>query len=129
MAYGKTTEAIVELDDATRYVFHNYYNLLTPNETYAWKICLLKAKSEAAGNENYARFLSDKFYDSNREDILELLSKGTEKFFMEVRERILKEHKDLIIFNYCPKCGALARTPKAQICPACSFNWHPKASR
>lgn len=125
MAYGKTSEAILGLDDVTRYVFHNYIYLLTENEKLAWKTCLATAKGEASGSEDYARFLADKF-GSRRKEILELLSKGAESFFTGVRNRVLKEHKDKIILNYCPRCGALTRTPKAKICPKCSFNWHSK---
>jgi hypothetical protein len=126
MAYGKTTEAITGLDDVTTYVFHNYFHLLTLNEQLAWKTCLGGAKGEASGSEDYARFLSDKF-GSHRKEILELLSKGPESFFVGVRDRVLKEHRDKIILNYCPRCGALTRTPEAKICPKCSFNWHIKS--
>jgi hypothetical protein len=125
MAYGKTSEAILGLDDVTRYVFHNYIHLLTENEKLAWKTCLATAKGEASGSEDYAHFLADKF-GSRRKEILELLSKGAESFFTGVRDRVLKEHKDKIILNYCPRCGALTRTPKVKICPKCSFNWHSK---
>ena len=127
MAYGKTTEAIIGLDDVTKYVFHNYFNLLTLNEQLAWKTCLAAAKGEASGSKDYAQFLSDKF-GTRRKEILALLSDGTESFFVKVRERILKENADIVIFNYCPQCGALARTPKAKICPECSFSWHSKTS-
>jgi hypothetical protein len=92
----------------------------------AWKVCVVEAKGEASGNKDYARFLKDKFFNSRREEILALLSNGTESFFFGVRDRVLKEHKDEIVFNYCPRCSALTRTPKAKICPKCSCNWHSK---
>jgi len=125
MAYGKTSEAILGLDDVTRYVFHNYMYLLTTDEKLAWKTCLSTAKGEASGSEDCARFLSDKF-GSHRKEILALLSNGPENFFITARNRLLKEHTDEIILNYSPRCGALTRTPKAKICPKCSFNWHSK---
>jgi hypothetical protein len=126
MAYGKTSKAILGLDDVTRYVFHNYLYLLTENEKLAWKTCLATAKGEASGSEDYARFLADKF-GSRQCEILALLSNGPESIFVATRDRLLKEHNDKIVLNYCPRCGALTRTPKAKICPKCSFNWRSKA--
>jgi hypothetical protein len=126
MGCEKTSKAILELDDVTKYVFHNYANLLTENEASAWKICLWQAKNETSGNE-LPNFLADKF-GSRRPEVLVLLSKGTESFFLGVRDRVLREYKDKIILNYCPRCGALTRTPKAKICPKCSFNWHSTAT-
>jgi hypothetical protein len=124
MASRKTSEVILGLDDVTKYVFHNYANLMTENEASAWKTFGWQAKNEKGGNE-LPDFLANKF-GSQRTEVLELRSKGAESFFVGVRDRILKEHKDEIILNYCPRCGALTRTPKAKICPKCSFNWYPK---
>jgi hypothetical protein len=124
MASRKTSEVILGLDDVTKYVFHNYPNLMTENEASAWKTYLWQAKNETCGKE-LPDFLADKF-GSRRHEVLVLLSKGAESFFIGVRDRVLKEHKDKIILNYCPRCGALTRTPKAKICPKCSFNWYSK---
>jgi hypothetical protein len=125
MAYSKTTQAFSKLDDVTRYVFHNYFYLLTEFEKLAWKTCLAMAKGEASGDKDYERFLSDKF-GSRRSQVLALLTNGAGSFFVGVRDRALKEHKDKIVLNYCPRCGALSRTSRARICPKCSHNWRTK---
>jgi hypothetical protein len=126
MASRKTSEVILGLDDITKYVFHNYANLMTENEAAAWKTFLWDAKHEK-GEMELPNILADKF-GSRHPEVLKLVSKGAEGFFVGVRDRVLKEHKDEIILNYCPRCGALTRTPKAKICPKCSFNWHSKLS-
>lgn len=41
----------------------------------------------------------------------------------EVAQKLLEEKSDAIFFNYCPKCGQLARTPQAKQCK-CGHQWH-----
>jgi hypothetical protein len=36
------------------------------------------------------------------------MSQGVEQFRLHVRERILREHRDRVFLNYCPRCGGLA---------------------
>ena len=105
------------MDDVSKYVFHNYSHLLSAREGLAWKNCMISAKDEAYEKPAHTRSLS---HDPK---VLELLSRGPEYFFITTRNRVLKEHKDEIFLNHCPNCGALARTPKAKICPRCAFNW------
>jgi len=37
---------------------------------------------------------------------------------------IIEKHEDRIFWNRCPKCGKLARTPKAKQCRFCQHDWH-----
>lgn len=41
----------------------------------------------------------------------------------KISELILKDYKDKIFLNNCPKCGELARTPKARQCRYCGNKW------
>ena len=86
-----------------------------------------RAKGEASHDKGHAHLLGDK-PGANNKEVLALLANGAERFFVTVRDRILKECKDEVVLNYCPRCGALTRTPKAKICPKCSFSWHEKTS-
>ena len=45
------------------------------------------------------------------------------QFFRETSERILAQHRDEVFLNQCPKCGTLARTPRAKYCLECLFRW------
>lgn len=41
-----------------------------------------------------------------------------------IAEIIFKDFGDHVLFNNCPKCKKLARTPKAKQCRYCGYNWH-----
>ena len=60
---------------------------------------------------------------TNDKEALELLKNGETEFFINTANRILKEHKNDIFLNYCPKCQKLARTPKARQCRHCGNKW------
>jgi hypothetical protein len=128
MALGKTPDAITELDDVTQYIFHNYYRLLTDDEGFAWKLSIARAKDEASHDKGHPHLLADKLGAQNKE-VIALLADGVERFFVTVRDRILQEYKAEIVLSYCPRCGALTRTPKSKICPKCSFSWHETSAK
>lgn len=60
------------------------------------------------------------FSDVNTNKLVEL---GEERLKLKIAERLLKDSRDKII-NNCPKCGLLARTPKAKLCRYCGHDWH-----
>jgi hypothetical protein len=59
--------------------------------------------------------------------VLELARHGFDAFVQATAERILAEHPDKLTFNYCCRCGRLARTPKARQCRFCHHDWHSKS--
>lgn len=56
--------------------------------------------------------------------VLDLTRDGGEVFMERTAGRILKEHRSEIFLNYCSRCGALAKTPKARQCRFCLHDWH-----
>ena len=64
-----------------------------------------------------------KYYGFNDEKISALIEMGEKKLELYIANRIFKNHEKEII-NNCPKCGKLARTPKARQCRHCRFDWH-----
>lgn len=52
-----------------------------------------------------------------------LFGYDVEEFKIAIANRILNDHYEEVI-NNCPKCGKLARTPKAKQCRYCQFDWH-----
>jgi hypothetical protein len=53
----------------------------------------------------------------------QLVQLGSENIELEIANRLLKDAGKHII-NNCPKCGKLARTPKAKQCRHCGHDWH-----
>jgi hypothetical protein len=56
--------------------------------------------------------------------VLNLIRDGREWFMGRTAARILAEHSSEVFLNYCPRCGALAKTPKAHQCRVCRHEWH-----
>ena len=60
--------------------------------------------------------------------VLELARQGMASFIKRTAERILAEHANEIYVNRCPRCGEVAKTPKARQCRFCYFDWHLPAN-
>lgn len=113
------------IDELTHYIFHNYYGFLTTSETAALKIVIAEHKARQASTDAMRRMLRSQFGSSDR-NVSALLERGPIDFLIVTRDRILNEHAGEIFINRCSKCGALARTPKACLCPACNHTWYEK---
>jgi hypothetical protein len=61
---------------------------------------------------------------SDDPEVLRLATDGFQKFVERTAKRILNQHSEEIVLNYCPQCGVLARTPKARQCRFCRHDWH-----
>jgi hypothetical protein len=113
-----------------KYVFHNYGHLMTPTEALAFRHLggTMKAtlgRSDRAAQEEVKngstplrRWLSDD------PEALLLARDGYDAFVLQTGQRILNDNRGLILLNYCPRCGGLARTPKARQCRFCRNDWH-----
>ena|SRR5579871_4754378 len=112
------------------YVINHYGYLMSKPEKRAYSHLVgtikatagrsdLQAQQEVKKHESFSRFIS------NDPEVLGLTSDGYELFVERAAKRILAEHPDAIFFNYCPRCHELARTPNAQQCRFCGFDWHP----
>ena len=111
-----------DADDVTRYIFHNYRHLLSTEEQVAWKA--ISAYYKAEGDETSAACrLAMRELAINTDRRQEVL-RDPLTFYVAVRDRLLTECAQDIVLNHCPKCGALARTPKARLCPQCGYSWH-----
>ena len=113
------------------YVFRYFGHLMTEQERFAYRHLVGTAKamhgrtdadSQAEARESVRPHLRELL--SNDPEVLRLTSAGLDAFIERTAQRILGEHQEKIAFNNCPKCGALTRTPKAQQCRFCGFDWH-----
>jgi hypothetical protein len=121
--------------DKALYVFQYYGRLMTIQERLAHRHLVGTAKathghtdaaaqSEARKGPHHLRKLL-----SDNSEVLQLTSEGLNAFVVRTAQRILDEHSDEIVFNLCPRCGALARTPRARQCRLCGYDWHDSKSR
>jgi hypothetical protein len=132
---GHTSEADCKQMDAekARYVLRYYGQLMTKQERLAHRHLMgaekathgrtdAVAQREAGNSSHPARELL-----SNDPEVLHLASDGIDAFTARTAQRILDQHNNEIAFNYCPRCGALAKTPKARQCRVCRHDWHSAA--
>jgi phage FluMu protein Com len=106
----------------TAYVLGNYGKFFTPLESLAWNNVFHDAKAAACDSHSAKSF--HERYISMDPEVQRLLADGVAAFRMRVCNRILSQHGDEVYLNRCPKCGALARTPAACLCPACNHTWY-----
>ena len=117
-------------DHLTWYVINYYGGLMTTAEALAYRILLLDAKVR----HGYAPELLEDLRPSDPEALAlmpeasAVMNDGYEQFARRVRDRILREHRDRVVLNICPKCGGLAKTPRAQQCRWCFHDWHPRGA-
>jgi hypothetical protein len=100
------------------YLFRFFGHLMTTNEMCAHRHLVATAKGmHGHTNINAQTELRNsrpdlrKFLSSDPE-VLRLTGGGLEQFVARTAERILAEHKNEIVFNYCPNCSALLERRK-----------------
>lgn len=106
----------------TAYVLGNYGKFFTRLESLAWNNVFHNAKA-AAYKSHSAKSFHER-YISKDPEVQRLLADGVAAFRIRVRDRILSQHGGDVYLNRCPKCGALARTPAACLCPTCNHTWY-----
>jgi hypothetical protein len=111
------------------YVVGYYGHFLSEQEHLALRHLMVTQKATHGGSDQSAQeeAKSSKTLSgllSQDPTVLELARNGREAFIERAASRILAEHGDKIFLNYCPRCGALAKTPKARQCRFCRHDWH-----
>jgi hypothetical protein len=109
-------------DSLTNYIVNHYSNLFTDLEARAQRLWWIRAKAGPNPNSYWKSELLA--CQSDNPALNALLAEGPKAFHDKIRDRILAEHSDKIVLNRCPKCGTLARTPQACLCPACNHTWY-----
>ena len=77
------------------------------------------AQQEALGEKQYGRWVTDD------PQVLALAKNGMQEFRVRTATRILADHSGEVFLNFCPRCHEIARTPRAQQCHVCGYDWHP----
>lgn len=113
---------------ASRYVLNHYSWLMTLEEKMAHKHIVGGRKIEAAESAPMRQMLR-KVFQTDDVGVRDILAEGEDAFFDRIVLRVIREHGDKIVWNLCPKCGALTRTPRACLCPVCSHTWYEKRQK
>jgi NADH pyrophosphatase NudC (nudix superfamily) len=111
------------------YVVHFHGHLMTGAEAKAQRHLFATMKAtmgrsdeaaqrEAQKDKIHSRMLSDE------PNVRSLTRDGYERFQLTTAARILGDTADKVLFNYCPRCGKLARTSTAKQCRHCGHDWH-----
>jgi hypothetical protein len=101
------------------YVVRYYGHFMTKQEQLASRHLMA---TEKAAHWQSGKTLSGLLSDDPV--VLDLIRDGSEVFMERTAGRILAEYRSEIFLNYCPGCGALAKTPKARQCRFCRHDWH-----
>jgi hypothetical protein len=122
----------MDLEQA-RYIVHYYESFMSAQELRVCKHLFITSKitggrSDSAAQEEATKKTSA-LHDllSTDPDVKRLAAAGMDAFVLKTAERIRGDHREDIFFNNCPRCGGLARTPKARQCRHCFHDWHVTA--
>jgi hypothetical protein len=115
--------------EKANYLLRYYGPLMTMHERQAYSDLLGAAKmsngiTDAAALEAFRNSTRRwRSVSADNPQVLRLASEGLEAFVQRTAQRILDEYKEHIVFNECPRCGALLRTPRARQCRFCKIQW------
>jgi len=112
------------------YILRYSSNLMPKEERIAWRHYSTMYKHEFDLDEESTRYnmYIKRGWISQDPEVLKLLDSGIDSFREKTAERILQENKTINLFDYCPDCKGLLRTPKAQQCRHCFHDWHKVAN-
>lgn len=105
----------------TEYVWAYGYQHMTELESLGQKAVHARFKAENS-NPVMAEKILEKWGSQNNPEMQQALLQGVEEFKIAVRNRILRDHPELV--KRCPHCGKILRTPNAQQCRWCLKSWH-----
>jgi len=107
------------------YIITYFSNLLSQEENIAIKhtnSCIIRG--DDFENPKIRSFYLKHGWITEDQKVLQLLVNGYDNFQIQIAKRILEQNPDKVIFNNCPQCGKLARTPLAKQCRFCGNSWH-----
>jgi len=113
-----------------RYVLRYYQQFMTGPERLASRHLSAMEKSTHGRSDFIAQQEARNRRHPTREllsddpEVLELTRGGAESFVLRTAERIMAAHSHEIYINRCPRCGEVAKTPKARQCRFCGHDWH-----
>ncbi|MEH6538351.1 MAG: hypothetical protein V7719_18285 [Psychroserpens sp.] len=104
------------------YLIEKCQKWMLPEEIKALgQLALKESDIYSEKKSEFAQKKMELVYGIGDDKISELVALGKKNLEEKIANRILKEN--IGILNNCPKCGKLARTPKARLCRFCGNKW------
>ena len=110
-------------EEKRAWVWRHYRHSRTATEELAEKYFSGLRRAVARGDLSSIQLLRQQM-KSQDPAVQELVALPYEHFLSRVCDRIVRDATEEGLFNLCPACGALARTPRARQCPQCYHDWH-----
>lgn len=110
--------------ELTRYVWTYYAGYATHFEQCVGRGVFIQEKLALNRPSAEVEAIAVKWAERDGIDATAALADGPEAFRRRVRDRILTEHAPDVFVNRCPRCARVVRTPQAQQCFWCGFDWH-----
>jgi hypothetical protein len=111
-------------EEQVRYIMVYFRQFFTETERRAVRHTFSTEKLEHNNNPNFKSVYERNGWLTSDQGALDLLKNGYDSFALNTANRIVAENGDIVIFNNCPECGKLARTPTAKQCRHCGHDWH-----
>ena len=115
-------------EEEVDYLVKHYSYLLTGKEQIAYKHLLHDDKLAANDNietrERMRAILLRVGWLSDSQEVLTLLERGIPAFRQLIAAGLYAGHGGESLFNRCPHCQRLGRTPLAKQCRYCGHDWH-----
>ena len=112
-------------EELKKYLIKKCQSWMLPEEKKAIKqIELRESEIYNAEKSKLAQKKMELVYGIGDEKTDNLVALGKERLEYKIANRLLKDNNGII--NKCPKCGKLARTPKAKQCKYCGNKWFEK---
>lgn len=110
--------------ELTSYVWNHYRYLVAPMESLAEHALRADLTARHAGGSS-TRLIQTRWGSTSLPpEAAAALAEGVDALRDRVRERILRECRDQVVLNRCPKCTRLVATPQARQCLWCGHDWH-----
>lgn len=111
-------------EELKKYLLEQCRDWMAPEEIKALdRIGLTAHGEEVTRSGALVDFKMEAIYGFADDKTNELVARGREGMEIEIATRLLNRSRDEVI-NNCPKCGRLARTPRAKQCRRCGYDWH-----
>ena len=120
----KPSDDYDEEEELTRYVLSYNGGLMTTLENWIVRAIHAEQKADSVQSEHIASLLRSRLGRLSDDKVAHALEAGPIACRRSIRDRLLRDHGDLIEINRCPSCFRVVRTPRARQCFWCGHDWH-----